>query len=76
MHIVVILPRWVGDVVMATPMLRAVKEHFGTGAEVTGVLKPMFADLLAGTPWLDRMIFYDRRGKDRSTRFALSLIHI
>ena len=70
MHIVVILPRWVGDVVMATPMLRAVKEHFGTGAEVTGVLKPMFADLLAGTPWLDGTIFYDRRGKDRSTRFA------
>jgi heptosyltransferase-2 len=70
MHILVILPRWVGDLVMATPMLRAVRRHFGSRARVTGVLKPMFAELLEGTDWLDEMVFYDRRSKDPARRFA------
>lgn len=68
-HIVVILPRWVGDFVMSTPMLRAVRDHFGPGTRITGVLKPMFAELLEGTTWLDRMVFYDRRSRDPSRRF-------
>ena len=69
MHIVVILPRWVGDLVMATPMLRAVRGHFGSAARITGVVKPMFAELLDGTAWLDRLVFYDRRSKDPARRF-------
>ena len=69
-HIVVILPRWVGDLVMTTPMLRAVRDHFGTSARITGVMKPMFAELLEGTPWLDDAVFYDRRSRDPSRRFA------
>ncbi len=69
MHIVVILPRWVGDLVMSTPLLRAVRGHFGGRARITGVLKPMFAELLEGTPWLDEMVFYDRRSKDPTRRF-------
>ena len=28
MHIAVIMPRWVGDAVMATPALRALRQHF------------------------------------------------
>jgi heptosyltransferase II len=70
MHILVILPRWVGDLVMTTPMLRAVRGHFGSQARITGVLKPMFAELLEGTHWLDGMVFYDRRSKDPSRRFG------
>jgi len=69
MHIIVILPRWVGDLVMSTPMLRAVRDHFGTTARITGVAKPMFAELLDGTPWLDRLVFYDRHSRDPSRRF-------
>jgi ADP-heptose:LPS heptosyltransferase len=69
MHIVVILPRWVGDLVMSTPMLRAVRDHFGTSARITGVAKPMFAELLDGTRWLDRMVFYDRHSRDPERRF-------
>lgn len=70
MHIAVILPRWVGDAVMATPLLRAVKGHFGSGARVTGVMRPVVADLLAGTPWLDGHVFYDRHGRHPEQRFA------
>ena len=69
MHIVVILPRWVGDLVMSTPLLRALRGHFAGRARITGVMKPMFAELLEGTPWLDDMVFYDRRSKDPAKRF-------
>ena len=69
MHIVVILPRWVGDLVMSTPMLRAVRDHFGPAARITGVMKPMFAGLLEGTHWLDSMVFYDRHSRDRTRGF-------
>ena len=49
MHIAIILPRWVGDLVMSTPMIRAVRQHVGNDAKLTAVAKPMFQELLAGT---------------------------
>lgn len=69
MDILVILPRWVGDLVMSTPMLRALRGHFGPGARIVGVMKPHFAEILAGTPWLDEVVPYDRRHRDRALRF-------
>jgi heptosyltransferase-2 len=45
---------------MATPALRAFREHF-VGAEIIAVLKPYVADVLAGCPWIDRQIHVDRR---------------
>ena len=52
MNIAVFLPNWVGDAVMATPALRALREHFA-GAHLVGVLKPYVAGVLEGAPWLD-----------------------
>lgn len=69
MHIAVILPRWVGDAVMATPLLRALRAHFGGDARITGVMRPVIADLLDGTRWIDDAIPYDRHGRDPSSRF-------
>lgn len=76
MHGVVILPNWVGDVVMATPMLRALRRHWGPTARITGVMRPLMAELLAGTPWLDDAIFYDRRSKDPARRFRGAARHL
>jgi lipopolysaccharide heptosyltransferase II len=61
MKIAVFLPNWVGDAVMATPALRALRNHFG-GANIIGVLKPYVAGILEGAPWLDRLIFLDANG--------------
>jgi heptosyltransferase-2 len=58
------LPGWVGDAVMATPALRALRQHF-TGAELVGVLKPKIAGVLEGAPWLDHWLFLERRGPFR-----------
>jgi heptosyltransferase-2 len=59
--IALFLPNWIGDAVMATPAIRAVREHF-PGAEVIGVVKPYVAGLFEGSPWLDRLIYLDARG--------------
>jgi heptosyltransferase-2 len=61
MKIALFLPNWVGDVVMATPALRAIREHFAD-AYLIGVLKPYVAGVLDGLTWLDRLIFRDTKG--------------
>jgi heptosyltransferase II len=69
MHLAVIMPRWVGDAVMATPALRVLRARFPS-ARITGVMRPVIADLLAGTAWLDDTIAYDRHRRDPACSFA------
>ena len=45
MNLAVFLPNWIGDVVMATPALRALRRHF-RGATMVGVLRPYVAGVL------------------------------
>src|SRR5579872_5327057 len=55
MNIAVVLPGWIGDAVMATPTLRALRSHYA-GAHITGVAKPYVAGLLAGGDWFDELL--------------------
>lgn len=66
MHVVVILPRWVGDAVMTTPMLRALRKWLGPQGRLTGLMPPSFEGLFADTPWFDERIGYERRSPDAS----------
>jgi heptosyltransferase-2 len=61
MNIAVFLPNWIGDVVMATPALRALRDHFGQ-ARLIGVCRPYVKGVVDGSPWLDELTFLDRRG--------------
>jgi heptosyltransferase-2 len=61
MNIAVFLPNWVGDVVMATPALRALRQTY-PDARIVGVGKPYVAGVLEGSPWLDDLVFLDRAG--------------
>jgi heptosyltransferase-2 len=64
-RVALFLPNWIGDVVMATPAIRAVREAFPR-AELVAVCKPYVADVLAGAPWFARTVFADKRGpRDR-----------
>jgi heptosyltransferase-2 len=56
MRLAVFVPNWIGDVVMATPALAALRAHFAQ-AEMVGVLKPYVAGVLAGSRVFDRLIF-------------------
>ena len=59
MNLAMFLPNWVGDVVMATPAIRAVRQHF-TDARFVAVARPYVADVLRGSPWFDRVILCDK----------------
>lgn len=59
--IALFLPNWIGDVVMATPAVRAVRARF-PAAKLVAVCKPYVTDVLAGSPWFDDVIPFDRRG--------------
>lgn len=55
MKIVVICPNWVGDAVMATPALRALRHRYPR-AEIHAVGPRPVVDTLAANPWINRYI--------------------
>lgn len=64
MKIGIVLPNWIGDVVMATPALRALRERY-PDARLTGILRPYVREVLAGTHWLDETIALDTKKRPR-----------
>ena len=61
MRIGIFLPNWIGDVVMATPALRALRTHLGTDTHLVGVMRPYVAEVLAGSAWFDDVVTYAKR---------------
>ncbi|HID23669.1 MAG TPA: lipopolysaccharide heptosyltransferase II [Planctomycetaceae bacterium] len=64
MKIALFLPNWIGDAVMATPAMRAIRRHFAD-AEIVGVMRSYLADVLAGSRLLDRCVLLDSPGRIR-----------
>ncbi|MCK5114863.1 MAG: lipopolysaccharide heptosyltransferase II [Phycisphaerae bacterium] len=54
-NILVFLPNWVGDVVMATPVLRTLREN-NPSTKITLFGKPVALSLLEGSSWCDSQI--------------------
>lgn len=67
MKIAVFLPNWVGDAVMATPTLRAVRHGF-PNAEIVAVLRPYVAEVLDGLDLVNRILKHCPRGKTREIK--------
>jgi heptosyltransferase-2 len=63
MKLALFLPNWLGDMVMATPAVRAMRRHYGPSARLVGIMRPGLAGLLAGTGWLDDEWYYAPRAK-------------
>jgi lipopolysaccharide heptosyltransferase II len=59
--IALFLPNWVGDVVMATPAVRAVRERY-PAARLLAVCRPYVAATIDGAPWFDDVILFDKTG--------------
>lgn len=66
-RIALFLPNWVGDVVMATPAIRAVRDAY-PAADLFAVCKPYVADVVAGAPWFRDVVRFDMGGP-RDQRF-------
>jgi heptosyltransferase-2 len=55
MTIAVFLPNWIGDAVMATPALRALRDHY-RGRTLVGVARPYVTGVLEGSDWFDQLV--------------------
>ncbi len=53
--ILIVLPTWVGDFVMATPLLRAVRTQFPS-AQITLLAEPNLRELIEGGDWMDEVV--------------------
>lgn len=63
---------WIGDAVMTTPALRAIRESF-PGAQVTVLANPLVAPLFTVHEAVDDVIIYDRKGVHAGFRGKLRL---
>jgi heptosyltransferase-2 len=62
MRIAVFLPNWVGDVVMATPAIRALREQI-PDAELVAIQRPYVAGVLNGSSWFTDVINLPRNNR-------------
>lgn len=60
-NILVRLPNWVGDVVMATPALKALRESF-PNSTITYLARPYVKQVIEGLPFFDRLIEHTSQG--------------
>jgi heptosyltransferase II len=60
-RIAVFLPNWIGDVVMATPAIRAIRLAY-PGVEMVGIGRPYVHGVLNGNPWFDEAISLEGNG--------------
>lgn len=63
--IIIRSPNWVGDVVMATPAFRCIRQNF-PGAKITLLLKSYVQKLVEDAPWFDELLLLD--AKDQAFR--------
>ena len=60
MHIALFLPNWIGDTVMTTPAIRAIREQ-NPKARIVAVGRDYVADTLRGSPWIDGWLLLNRQ---------------
>ncbi len=65
--ILVILPTWVGDFVMATPFLRTLRNRFAN-SHIRFLIEPNLRDLVAGGDWANEWIQWPDRQAKKSAR--------
>jgi heptosyltransferase-2 len=79
MKLAVFVPNWVGDAVMATPALRAIRKRFSHDV-IVGIMRPGPDAVLAGSSWFDERWVYGPSSRFeivrrmRAARFDLSLL--
>jgi heptosyltransferase II len=62
-----VVPGWVGDLVLATPAMRALRQHY-EGQHITVLVKSHLAPVLSGGDWMDEVLHWPGRGASRPKR--------
>jgi heptosyltransferase II len=63
-RILVVQPSWVGDAVMATPTLRAIRQKY-PDAQISYLMRRYVKPIYSGMPWANKLITY-RTGKTKA----------
>ena len=66
-NILIVQTAFIGDVVLATPLIRALRESF-PHAQIAALILPATGALLHNHPYLDQVFLYDKKGRDRGLR--------
>lgn len=72
-RVLVVQTAFLGDVVLTTPLFRAIKT-LRPSPRVTVVTTPAGRALLGGHPFLDEIVVHDKRGADRGPRGVLAAV--
>ncbi len=56
-NLLVVLPNWVGDVALATPALRAIREHY-PHAHIGYLMRPYVREVLEPCSWCNEVFFW------------------
>ena len=71
-RLLIVMPSWLGDAVMATPTLRALRLLYPE-AHITALVRDTIRPITEGCPWLDRTATIRHRRVDRSGTGAVAL---
>jgi len=71
-RLLIVLPNWVGDVVLASPVLAALRTHFCT-ATITYLLRRYVQEIVEGGGWHDERVFWPPEAGARRTWQMFSL---
>ena len=71
--ILVVTVNWFGDTVFSTPVFRAIKQK-DPGVRLCCLAVPRVVEALRQVPWVDEIIVYDEKGRDRWLWGKLKLI--
>ncbi|MFH1282078.1 MAG: lipopolysaccharide heptosyltransferase II [bacterium] len=71
--ILIVQTAFIGDIVLTVPIAKAIKEKQGD-IELHMLTTPQGKDMLENSAFLDRVLVYDKKGKDRSLKAFFNLI--
>lgn len=66
-NILIFNPSFIGDSVLTTPLIRAVKKIF-SNSKVTFCVRPESSSLFQNIDIIDNVLIYDKRGKDKGIK--------
>ncbi len=71
-HLLIRSTNWIGDAVMTTPAVRAIRRQFPS-TEISILVKPWVAPVFESSPYVDRLVIYDIEGKHKGFAGKLRL---
>lgn len=73
-NILLVQTAFLGDLILTTPLIKAVKKKF-PDSKLTVLVIPQTAELLKNNPYVDEVITYDKRGKEKSLNSFFQLVN-